>query len=136
MIAVTLIPIWQIYSVKTAPNGYNSSYATDYTSDLNTKDELDKTVLDRANLYNPMYYLNDKYDGYNTSNVAKHWRIRTGITQGDTALTTETNLMLALKNDPQVSDVDFATVWGITHVQTERTGSSTTNFIDWVNSLS
>ena len=51
----------------------------------------------RMNMYNPMYYLSDYYSGYGKSNVANHWRIRTGIQQGDTALNTETNLSLALK---------------------------------------
>ena len=30
-------------------------------------------------------------------------------------------------------DVDFATVWGQGHTMAERTGSSTENFIAWVN---
>ena len=33
----------------------------------------------------------------------------------------------------QVEDVDFATVWGQGHTMAERTGSSTENFIAWVN---
>ncbi len=56
---------------------------------------------------------------YKTSNVAKFWRIRSGITQGDTALNTEVNLALALENYG-VSDVDFATVWGQGHTEAER----------------
>ena len=43
------------------------------------------------------------------------------------------NLALALENTEGVSDVDFATVWGMKHVMAERTGESTANFIDWVN---
>lgn len=62
--------------------------------------------------------------------VASHWRIRTGIHQGDTALTTEVNLALALES--YGVEVDFETVWGQAHVQAERTGSSTENFIAWV----
>lgn len=49
----------------------------------------------------------------------------------DTALTTEVNLALALENCG--ADVDFETVWGQAHVEAERTGGSTTNFIEWVN---
>jgi hypothetical protein len=96
---------------------------------------LDTTVATRVQMYNPMYYILPGYEGYNTSTLAKHWRIRTGITQGDTALTTETNLMLGLENNSTVKDVDFATVWGQAHVEAERTGSSTTNFISWVEGL-
>ena len=51
--------------------------------------------------------------------MAKFWRIRSGITQGDTALNTEVNLALALENYG-VSDVDFATVWGQGHTEAER----------------
>ena len=41
------------------------------------------------------------------------------------------NLALALQN--YGVDVDFATVWGQGHVEAERTGNSTDNFIAWVN---
>ena len=64
-------------------------------------------------MYNPMYFLSDYYSGYKTSTVAAHWRIRTGINQGDTALTVEMNL--ALKRYGNI-DVDFATVWGQGHM--------------------
>ena len=86
----------------------------------------------RSDMYNPMYYLSDYYDGYKTSNVAKYWRIRTGINQSDTSLCTEEDLKLALENYG-VKSVDFATVWGQPHTTAERTGSSTDNFIAWVN---
>jgi hypothetical protein len=59
-------------------------------------------------MYIPMYYLSDYYDGYQTSNVATYWRIRTGIAQGDTALSTELNLTLDLENYGR--DVDFETI--------------------------
>jgi hypothetical protein len=65
-------------------------------------------------MYNPMYYFSSYYDGYKTSSVAPHWRIRTGIMQGDTANTVEINLALALQNYG-ISNVDFAIVWGLDH---------------------
>ena len=80
-----------------------------------------------------MYFLNSTYKGYKTSTVAKYWRIRTGAFQSDTALTVETNLALALAATEGVDSVDFATVWNMKHVEAERTGDSTTNFIAWVN---
>ena len=82
-------------------------------------------------MYNPLYYLSGYYDGYQKSTVADHWRIRTGIAQSDTSLTTEVNLALALKN--YGADVDFATIWGEGHTMAESTGDFTTNFIEWVN---
>ena len=86
-------------------------------------------------MYNPMYYLDDYYDGFGSSNVAKYWRIRSGIEQGDTALTTELNLKLALNQIESVEDVDFAMVWGKGHTEAERTGSATSNFISWVKEI-
>ena len=109
----------------------NAQYGEAYASDLQKTDSLGNTVAYRLNMYNPMYYLDDYYDGYQTANVASYWRIRTGINQGDTALCTEVNLALALQN--YGVDVDFATVWGQGHVEAERTGNSTDNFIAWVN---
>ncbi len=112
---------------------YDSSYSEDYTADLDETDSLDNDTYYRQNMYNPMYYISDYYDGYETSTVATYWRIRTGITQGDTALTVETNLALALEQYDSVESVDFATVWNQGHTTAERTGDSTTNFIEWVN---
>ncbi len=111
---------------------YNSSYANDYKSDLSNKDDLGNKSIVRQNMYNPMYYLTDYYDGYKTSKIATNWRIRSGITQGDTALVTEMNLALALESYGN-TNVDFETVWNQGHTQAERTGDSTTNFITWVN---
>ena len=109
----------------------NESYAAAYAEDLEKTDAQGNTVAIRVNMYNPMYYLEDYYEGYQTSNVARYWRIRTGINQGDTALTTEINLALALES--YGANVDFETVWGQGHVEAERTGDSTENFISWIN---
>ena len=112
---------------------YNSQYATSYANDLNALDSLNNTIQYRVNMYNPMYYLSDYYNGSGSSNVAKYWRISTGIDQTDTALTVETNLYLALKECTSVESVIFQTVWGQGHTTAERTGTSTENFINWVN---
>ncbi|WP_099469363.1 subtype A tannase [Konateibacter massiliensis] len=112
---------------------WDSSIAEAYSNDLQAIDKLGSTIEERLNMYNPMYYLSSYYDGYGTSTVASHWRIRTGIEQGDTALTVETNLALALEQYDGVEDVDFETVWAQGHTTAERTGDSSTNFIEWVN---
>jgi hypothetical protein len=109
----------------------DTEYADAYAADLEKQDALGNTVDYRVNMYNPMYYLCEYYDGYQTSNVAQYWRIRTGINQGDTALSTEINLTLALENYGR--EVDFETVWGLGHTMAERIGDSTENFIEWVN---
>ena len=108
----------------------NAEYGAAYAEDLARTDAFGVSVTDRVNMYNPLYYLSGYYAGYQTSTVASHWRIRTGINQSDTALTTEVNLALALES--YGVDVDFETVWGQAHVEAERTGSSTENFIEWV----
>ena len=112
---------------------WDAAYVTDCASDLAEKDEIGSVQQTRVDMYNPMYFLCDYYKGSGTSTVAQHWRIRTGIDQSDTALNTETNLALALKANSKVKDVDFATVWGMKHVEAERTGDKTTNFIQWVS---
>ncbi|OZF42058.1 subtype A tannase [Rhodococcus sp. 14-2470-1a] len=106
------------------------SYAA-YDTALAEVDATGKDVTYRMNMYNPMYYLSQTYDGFGTSTVAPNWRIRTGIMQGDTASTTEVNLNLALRNKG-IDNVDFATVWGLGHTQAETTGDAATNFIAWV----
>jgi hypothetical protein len=85
-------------------------------------------------MYNPMYFLNSySYDGCGSSTVAKYWRIRTGS--------------LPVRHRPDRGDQPGAGagehrgrgqrglrhVWGMKHVEAERTGDSTTNFIAWVN---
>ena len=96
------------YSAMAAPAGYSSSMGYGSISD----------------------YTNA---GYQTSEPAACWRIRTGINQGDTALCTEINLALAAAAYSGETSVDFETVWGQGHTEAERTGSSTENFIAWVN---
>lgn len=112
---------------------YDSSYAKEYASDIEKEDELGSSSQTRQNMYNPMYYISKYYDGAGTSTLSKYWRINTGIEQGDTSLTTEMNLALALQSADGVEDVDFTTVWGQGHTTAERSGSSTDNLIDWIN---
>ena len=113
----------------------NTEYEEAYKADLEKTDALGNLVNYRVNMYTPMYYIDDMYAGFKTADVAKYFRIRTGINQGDTALSTEVNLALGLR--AYGSDVDFETVWGQGHTKAERGASgeelSDTNFIAWVN---
>ena len=111
---------------------WDSSYLTNYSSDIQLTDSLGNTVEYRSNMYNPLYYLLKFYEGYNSSTVASYFRINTGITQGDTSNCVEMNLALALENYGK--NVEFTTVWEQGHNTAERGGSdySTTNFISWV----
>jgi hypothetical protein len=118
-----------------AYSDWKASYVDDYATDLKAVDKLGNGIPYRMNLYNPMYYLLSHYEGYQKSAVATHWRIHTGIEQGDTANTVEMNLALALQNYQGVKDVEFTTVWGQGHTTAERTGNSTDNFIAWVTEV-
>lgn len=102
-----------------------------FLADLDKTDALGNKVATRVAMYTPLYFINKAYPGYKTSKVAPFWRIRTGIAQGDTALSTEINLVLALRN--LGLNVDFEMIWGVGHLPAERTGSSTENFIKWVD---
>ena len=115
---------------------WDSDYIDAYADDIAGTDSLGNTMQYRVNMYNPMYYISSYYAGYGTANVAPHWRINTGVEQGDTASTVEVNLKLALEHYSGVDSVSFATVWNEGHTQAERTGSATTNFISWVNEYS
>ena len=112
---------------------YDSTYPGDYASDLTRLDMFNNTIENRSNMYNPMYFLCDYYEGDDSSHPAKYWRINSGIEQGDTSFTVETNLALALEQCDDVDEVDFTTVWAQGHTQAERTGSANANFINWVN---
>lgn len=119
-----------------ALSDWDGSYPDDYQADLALTDGLGSDMATRRNMYNPLYYLLDSYADHDASTPAAHWRIRTGVEQGDTSLTTEINLALALDADSRVQDVDFETVWGQGHTTAERTGDSTSNFISWVRACS
>jgi hypothetical protein len=110
-----------------------STYADSYAEDLRRTDSEGYTAQQRLNMYTPLYYLLESSEGCGSSTVARHWRIRSGIAQSDTALTTELNLALALENDARVDSVDFESVWAQKHVEAERSGNSSGNFIAWVN---
>lgn len=111
---------------------YDASIRQAYEGDMNNVDALHVDTLTRQLMYDPMTFILVPAGEKKPSTLAKHWRIHTGISQGDTALTTEVNLALALKQRKDVEDVDFATVWEKKHTMAERTGSSTENFIQWV----
>ena len=110
----------------------NSKYAAEYESDLSKTDSFNYSVEQRVNMYTPLYYLMKSRDGCGKSTVAKYWRIRAGIEQPTTSLTTEINLALALESCDGVESVDFEEVWAQGHEPVERTGESTENFIIWV----
>ncbi len=109
-----------------------TEYEASYMENLAATDALGTDKQTRLNMYTPSYYLLESSSGYASSTVAKYWRIRSGISQGDTSVSTEASLAQTLKNYGDCQ-VDFEMVWGQQHVKAERTGDSTTNFINWVH---
>ncbi|MCD8239310.1 MAG: dockerin type I domain-containing protein [Clostridiales bacterium] len=117
-------------------SAYASSYQSDY--DSYTSDALlGYGSQYRQNMYNPMYYLCQDYEGFGSSDPADHWRIKTGIIQSDTSLTVEMNLYLAILEDIAdgvIDDVDFSMFWEQGHTTAERAGADSDEcFIEWVN---
>lgn len=111
---------------------WDESIINEYDSCLRALDKFGVGIMARVNMYNPLYYLLPYYYGYGRSHVAGYWRINSGIEQGDTAITIEMNLALALKNHGVVKDVEFQAVWAQGHTQAERSGDATENVIAWV----
>lgn len=112
---------------------YSKKYAEDYDDDLEKTDSENNSLETRMNMYNPLYYLSDYYDGAGSSDVAQFWRIHSGIEQGDTAQCVELNLYLAVLGKVGHDNVEFATLWEQGHTRAEISGGSTMNFINWVN---
>ena len=115
-----------------ALSGWSDDYGVAaYEKDLATKDSVGTDMATRVSMYDPLYYLTQDSKGRGTSTIAPAWRIRTGITQGDTASTVEVNLALALQQ-AGAGSVDFATIWGQGHMMAELTGTGEETFIAWV----
>ena len=113
-------------------SGWSEDYGVSaYEKDLVTKDSVGTDMVTRVSMYDPLYYLTQDSKGRGSSTIAPAWRIRTGITQGDTASTVEVNLALALQQ-AGAGSVDFATIWGQGHTMAELTGTGEENFIAWV----
>lgn len=101
--------------------------------DLSRTDALGYSMAYRLRMFSPLSRLMPANEDYGASKVAEHWRIRTGIAQIDTPLTTEINLALALQ--AYGVDTDFETVWAQGHTQAERTGKSDADFIAWIRDI-
>lgn len=102
-----------------------------FRNDAAVKDDFGNTIQQRANMYNPMYFISDYYEGYDSSVVAQYWRVRSGIRQSDTALCSEINLALALRSYGVY--IDFDTIWDKGHIMAESKGTPAKNLGTWIN---
>ena len=113
-------------------SNWKSSYANDWSSDLNKVDTLENDIPTRVNMFNPLYFVSGAYDGYQTAQVASYWRINEGVQNTDTSICTSFNLGLSLKHYSGVSRVDYNLVWDKGHVLAERSGNAATNLVSWI----
>ncbi|MEU9284093.1 subtype B tannase [Streptomyces sp. NPDC048275] len=87
---------------------------------------LDSDIPEKLNLMNPMYHLVDKVNG----NRSKHWWIRLGTKDSDTALTVASNLGARLKS--LGDDVNTSYYWDAGHGADQDPG----DFIKWIATVS
>ena len=105
----------------------------EYADDMVATDRLGITVAQRRNMYSPLYYMSPSSQGFHSSKVASFWRIRSGINQTETALTTEVNLYLAALRFPGVKNADFKAIWAEKNTMAEEPGLEPEDaFIAWV----
>ena len=90
---------------------YNDNIRKSYYDEMDNVDSLGVPSIIRQIMYDPMTFILVPNDEEKPSVLANHWRINTGLFQGDTALNTELNLYLGLKQRKDVKDVLFTTVW-------------------------
>ena len=111
---------------------WKASLETAWEDDLEKVDALGTSMGERVAMMNPLTWLSGHYDGYGQSTVAPHWRVNEGLFDTDVPLATAANIVFALRKYDGVTDVSHTPVWGQGHVLAERSGSATSNLIDWV----
>ena len=111
---------------------WSLAYETAWADDLEKVDALGTPMSERVALMNPLTWLSGHYEGYGQSEVAPHWRVNEGLFDTDTSLTTAANIVFALRKYDGVADVAHTPVWGQGHVLAERSGTATSNLLDWV----
>lgn len=115
-----------------ACEGWSDDYEAAWAEDLEKVDSLETDMATRVAMMNPLFWLSGHYEGYGQAKVAPHWRINEGLFDTDVPLTGALNVVLALRKYDGVTDVEHTPVWGQGHVLAERSGSATSNLIDWV----
>lgn len=107
-----------------------TAYEAEFEEDFARTDAQGNTVLERLAMFSPLTYLSPNSEQYGTTTIASYWRIRSGIAQSDTPVTSELNLALGLRFVG--IEADFETVWALGHTEAERTGDPDENFIAWI----
>ena len=129
MVADCLVAGREAYA---ACEDFEEVLVTDWTGDLTELDSMGQDMQTRRDMFDPLHFLCPAREGFESSGVAPHWRINSGVFQTDTSLTTEVNLTLALTANEHVKRVDFTPVWGQGHVLAEATGTAEENLLAWI----
>ena len=111
---------------------WNVTLESAWADDLEKVDALGTGMVERVSMMNPLMWLSGHYEGYGQSTVAPHWRVNEGLFDTETSLATAANIVFALRKYDGVTDVAHTPVWGQGHVLAERSGSATSNLLDWV----
>ena len=115
-----------------ALEGWDPEYETAWEEDLEKVDMLETDMAARVAMMNPLFWLSGHYAGYGQASVAPHWRVNEGLFDTDAPLGSAANIVFALRKYDGVADVSYTPVWGQGHVLAERTGSATSNLVEWV----
>ncbi|WP_236681508.1 tannase [Fannyhessea vaginae] len=114
-------------------SAFDTKLVDAYRNDLDKKDSLGSSQQLRINALNPLYNLCGSSEGFGKAQVAPFWRINTGLMQQASPLTTELNLVAALKHYDGVKDVQFTPVWDKGFELAEIKGHPQDNAIQWVS---
>lgn len=114
-------------------SAFDTKLVDAYRNDLDKKDSLGSSQQLRINALNPLYNLCGSSEGFGKAQVAPFWRINTGLMQQASPLTTELNLVAALKHYDGVKDVQFTPVWDKGFELAEVKGHPQDNAIQWVS---
>lgn len=117
-----------------ADKNFDPKLVESYTQDTAKKDALGTEMPSRVAALDPLHRICGAYqDSFGKATVAPYWRVNTGLMNHASPLTTELNLVYALKNYKGVKDVQFTPVWDRGFELCEREGHPQDNFISWVH---
>ena len=86
------------------------------------------------NLYNPVYFLSNKYNGNGTSYISRHWNIFNIINENDLNDFSTMNLKLLLQKNEDVNKINYNDVWGRDYTKEEIKNMEFENLKSWIKS--
>lgn len=86
------------------------------------------------NLYNPVYFLSNKYNGNGTSYISRHWNIFNILNENDLNDFSTMNLKLLLQKNEDVNKINYNDVWGRDYTKEEIKNMEFENLKSWIKS--